>query len=245
MIALDLCQPHYQDLLIIYLKFTAKTVEIKISNTYELCNGDINKFVFLLRKGVYLYKYTNSWRRSDETMLPNKKPFYRELNIEDITDEDYTHAQKVFEKLKFKNPGNYHDLYVQSNTLLLSDVFENFRSALKYMNLTLSTFLSAPGLAWPACFKKTGVELELLTNFDMLLMVEREIRDGICHTINRHAKANNRYMKNYDKNIILFNLMYLDANSLYGWGMSQKLPVNGFKWIKKLSKFDEDFIKKL
>ena len=84
------------------------------------------------------------------------------------------------------------------------------------MNLTLPIFLSAPGLAWPACFKKTGVELELLTNFDMLLMVEREIRDGICHTINRHAKANNRYMKNYDKNIILFNLMYLDANSLYG-----------------------------
>ena len=79
----------------------------------------------------------------------------------------------------------------------------------------------------------------------MLLMVEREIRRGICHTINRHAKSNNRYMKNYDKNIILFNLMYLDANSLYGWGMSQKLPVNGFKWIKKLSKFDEDFIKKL
>ena len=128
LIALDLCQPHYQDLLIIYLKFTAKIVEIKISNTYELCNGDINKFVFLLRKGVYLYKYTNSWRRSDETMLPNKKPFYRELNIEDITDEDYTHAQKVFEKLKFKNPGNYHDLYVQSNTLLLSDVFENFKN---------------------------------------------------------------------------------------------------------------------
>ena len=128
LIALDLCQPHYQDLLIIYLKFTAKIVEIKISNTYELCNGDINKFVFLLRKGVYLYKYTNSWRRSDETMLPNKKPFYRELNIEDITDEVYTHAQKVFEKLKFKNPGNYHDLYVQSNTLLLSDVFENFKN---------------------------------------------------------------------------------------------------------------------
>ena len=144
MIALDLCQAHYQDLLIIYLKFTAKIVEIKISNTYEFCNGHINKFVFLLRKGVYLYKYTNSWRRSDETMLPNKKPFYRELNIEDITDEDYIHAQKVFEKLKFKNPGNYHDLYVQSNTLLLSDVFENFRSALKYMNLTLSIFLSSP-----------------------------------------------------------------------------------------------------
>ena len=102
MIALDLCQPHYQDLLIIYLKFTAKIVEIKISYTYEFCNGDINKFVFLLRKSVYLYKYTNSWKRSDETMLPNKKTFYRELNLEDITDEDYTHAQKVFENLNLK-----------------------------------------------------------------------------------------------------------------------------------------------
>ena len=77
----------------------------------------------------------------------------------------------------------------------------------------------------------------------MLFMVEIGIRGGICHAIHKYAEANNKYMKNYDKNIISSHLMYLDANNLYGWGMSQKLPVNGFKWIKKLSKFNENFIK--
>ena len=77
----------------------------------------------------------------------------------------------------------------------------------------------------------------------MLWMVEKGIRGGICHVIHRYAKANNKYMKSYDKNIISLYLEYLDANNLYGWGMSQKLPVNGFKWVKKLSKFNEGFIK--
>ena len=107
-------------------------------------------------------------------------------------------------------------------------------------------FVSAPGLAWKACLKKTGVKLELLTNYDMILMTEEGIRGDICQTTHRYAKANNKYMKNYDKNIESSYIEYLDANNLYGWAMSQKLPVNGFKWVKqkKLSKFNEDFIKK-
>ena len=106
-------------------------------------------------------------------------------------------------------------------------------------------FVSAPGLAWQACLKKTGVKLELLTDIDMLLMVEKGTRGGICQAIHRYVKANNKYMKNYDKDIISSYLTYLDANNLYGWAMSQKLPVNGFKWIKKeeLSKCNENFIK--
>ena len=105
--------------------------------------------------------------------------------------------------------------------------------------------MSAPGLAWQACLKKTGVNLELLTDIDMLLMVEEGIRGRICHTIRRYAKTNNKYMNNYDESIESSYLMYLDANNLYGWAMSQKLPVNGFKWVKqkKLSKFYEEFIK--
>ena len=89
--------------------------------------------------------------------------------------------------------------------------------------------MSAPGLAWQAYLKKTGVVLELLTDIDMLLMVEKGIRGGICHAIHRYVKANNRYLENYDKNIISSYLMYLDANNLYGWGMSQNLPVKSFK----------------
>ena len=95
---------------------------------YQFCNGDINKFVLLLRKGVYLYKQVDSWERFNETSLLDKKAFYSELYSEDITDEDYTHYQKVFKEFGLKNLGDYHDLYVQCNTLLLADVFENFRN---------------------------------------------------------------------------------------------------------------------
>ena len=100
----------------------------RFANTYRFCNEDINKFILLLRKDVYPYEYMDSWERFYETALPNKKPFYSELNLEDITDKDYAHAQKVFEELKLKNFGDYHDLYVESNTLLLADVFKNFRN---------------------------------------------------------------------------------------------------------------------
>ena len=129
---------------------------------------------------------------------------------------------------------------------MLADVFENFRDkCIEIYGLDPAHFLSAPGLAWQACFKMTKVKLELLTDIDMLLMVEKGTRGGICQAIHRYAKANNKYMKNYDKDIISSYLMYLDANNLYGWAMSQKLPVNGFKWVEKsrLSRFNERFIK--
>ena len=94
--------------------------------------------------------------------------------------------------------------------------------------------MSAPGLAWQACLKKAGVNLELLTDIDMLLVVEKGIRSAICQAIQRYAKANNKYMNNYDKSIESSYLMFLDAINFYGWAMSQKLPVDGFKWIKDL-----------
>ena len=127
--------------------------------------------ILLLRKWVYPYEYTDSWERFDETSLPDKKAFYSELYLEDITDKEYVYAQKVFEELKLKILGDYHDLCVQSNTLLLADVFENFRNkCIEIYELDPAHFLSAPGLAWQACFKKTGVKLELLTNIDILLI---------------------------------------------------------------------------
>ena len=165
--------------------------------------------------------------RFNETSLPSKESFYSNLNMEDIEDVDYRHGNNVFNKFKLNNLGDYHDLYVQSDSLLLADVFENFRDmCLKEYELDPAHFLSLPGLA---CLKKTNVELELLTDYDMLLMVEERIRGGICHSIHRYAKANNKYMKNYSKESSY--IQYLDANNLYGWAMSKKLPRNGFKWI--------------
>ena len=100
----------------------------RFRNTFEFCNGDSIKFILLLRNGVYPQEKIDSWKGFNETSLPGKKAFYRKLNLEDITDKDYAHTQKVFKKLKLKNLGDYHDLYVQSDTLLLADVFLNFRN---------------------------------------------------------------------------------------------------------------------
>ena len=132
---------------------------------------------------------------------------------------------------------------MQSDTLLLANVFENFRNmCIKVYELDPAHFLSLPGLVWQVCLKKANVKLELLTDYDMLLMVEEGIRGGICHAIHRHAKANNKYMKNYDKNKKSSYIQHLDANNLYGWAMSQKLPVNGFKWINDVSEKDEKLV---
>ena len=164
--------------------------------------------------------------------------------MENIDDIDYRHGNNVFKRFKLKNLGEYHDLYVQSDTLLLVDVFENFRkTCLKVYELDPAHLLSLPRLAWQACLKKTSMKLELLTDYDMLLMVEEGIRGGICHAIHRYAKANNKYMKDYDGNKESSYIQYLDANNLYGWAMRQKLPVNGFKWIEDTSEINEEFVK--
>ena len=139
---------------------------------------------------------------------------------------------------------NIPDFYLKSDILLLAGVFENFRKmCLEIYELYPAKFLSPPGLAWQKPLKKTKVGLELLTDIDMLLMVEKGIRGGICHAINRYANPNNKCMKNYNKNKKLSYLKYWGVNNLYGWAMSQKLPVNGFKWVEDLSEFDEGFIK--
>ena len=164
--------------------------------------------------------------------------------MENIDDIDYRHGNNVFKRFQLKNLGEYHDLYVQSDTLLLADVFENFgNKCLEVYELDPAHFLSLPGLAWQACLKKTNIELELLTDCDMLLMVEEGIRGGICHSIHRYSKADNKYMENCNKNKESSYIQYLDANNLYGWVMSQKLPVNNFKWVEDVSRINKEFIK--
>ena len=122
----------------------------------------------------------DSWERFNETSLPPKKYFYSKLILEDVSDKDYLHAQKVFEEY-CTDVGDYHDLYVQTDTFLVADVFEKFRDkCIGIYGLDPSDFYSAPGLAWQACLKKTNVKLELLTDYQMLLMIEEGIRRGMC-----------------------------------------------------------------
>ena len=142
------CKKNYEK------NFNKKLIQ-RFVNTYEFRNGDLNKCILLFGKGVYPYEYMDSWQRFDETSLPDKEVFYSNLNMEDITDVDHRHGKTVFEYLINKNLGDYYDLYVQNDTLLLVDVFENFRNTcIKVCEIDPAHFLSAPGLAWQASLKK-------------------------------------------------------------------------------------------
>ena len=191
----------------------------------------------LTRKGVFPYDYVSSLNKLSETQLPPKEEFYSKLNDEHITDEDYQHAINVWNTFGCKTLRDYHDLYLKSDVLLLADVFENFRATcLCHYKLDPAQYYTSPGLAWDACFKTTGQQLQLLHDYDMLMMFERGIRGGITHISKRYAEANNKYMKDYNPDKETTFIQYLDANNLYGWAMSQNLPTHGFKWIKNITK---------
>ena len=153
----------------------------------------------------------------------------------DVTDADYTHAKpltcKYFERKKLRG---YHDLYVQNDTFWLVDVYENFRDMCpRIYELNPAQFLTAPEIEMQAALIKNKGTFDLKTDISMLLIVGKGIRGGICHDIRRYAKANNKYMKDYDKNEKSLNLNYWELNNLYDWAMSQKLPVNDIKRVEE------------
>ena len=201
------------------------------------------KFDLMVRKGVYPYDYMDSFDKFNSP-LPKKEEFYSILNNEHISDENYKHAQNVWNTFNLKNMGEYHDLYLQSDILLLTDVFENFRkTCLEYYKLDPCHYFTSPGLSWDAMLKMTDIKLELMTDVDMFQFIEKGLRDGISYIANRYGKANNKYMKDYKKDKPSKYIMYLDANNLYGWAMSQYLPTGGFKWLKQ-NKIDNLDLKK-
>ena len=194
------CEKEYEK------EFNKELLE-RFANTYKFCDNDLNKFIMLLRKGVYPYEYIDEWDTFNEKIIPSKESFYSNLTLGNISETDYAHANNVFKKFNINNLGECHDLYVRSDTLLLADIFGNFRqSCLKNYELDPARFVSLRGLAWQACLKKTNVELELLTDYDMLLMVEEGIRGGICHSIQRYGEANNKYMNDYEKEVFLHSV---------------------------------------
>ena len=190
------------------------------------------QFNLMKQKGVYPYDHMDSFQKFEKTELPTKEQFYSILNNESISDEQYKHAQNVWNTFKLQSMGEYHDLYLKSDVLLLANVFENFRkTCIQYYKLDPCHYFTSPGLSWDAMLKMTDIKLELITDIDMFQLIEKGMRGGISYIANRYGKANNKYMKNYYEKAPSKYIMYLDANNLYGWAMSQALPTSGFQWL--------------
>ena len=221
------------------LKFMSSSLGALVDNLPKDAFKNLLKYFtpkqaeILKQKGFYPYEYMDSEEKFNDTKLPPREAFYSKLSGRGITEKDYKHAWNVWNNFKMKTFKEYHELYNITHVLLLADVFENFRElCLKIYGLDTVYYFTAPGLAWDACLKITGIELELLSETNMLLMFEKGIRGGISIISNRYGKANNKYMqKGFNKNKPSKYLMYLDANNLYGCAMSEKLPTHGFKWL--------------
>ena len=199
----------------------------------------------MTKKGVYPYDYMNSFEKFEESRLPKKEDFFSIMNNEHITDEDYQHAWNVWNEFGLSSMGEYHDLYLKSDILLLTDVFENFhKTCQQYYELDPAHYFTSPGLSWDAMLKMTGIKLELMSDVDMFQFIEKGMRGGISYIANRYGKANNRYMNSYNPEETSKHIMYLDANNLYGWAMSQYLPTGEFRWLTEkevdLSKYHDE-----
>ena len=196
-----------------------------IKNDYDL---DL-----LTQKGIYPYEYMDSWERFDETEFPEHKHFYSSLTESNISEEEYLRGLNVWKHFEIKTLGEYHDLYLTLDVLLLSDVMLKFRSTLLFhFGLDPAHFYTIPNYSWFAMLKATEIRLELITDIDMYDMIKNNIRGGLCTTGSiRYAKANNPYMnEEYDSNKETSYIAPFDANNLYGYAMCQPLPCGEYEW---------------
>ena len=193
-------------------------------------------FELLTRKGVYPYAYMDSADRFKETKLPPEKDFYNDLTKQHITEEDYAFVEKLWNTFHLQSLGELHDLYMETDTLLLADVFQNYRQVImKNYGLDPIHFYTAPSLSWSAGLKFTNVKLEIPSDVNMHMFFDRGLRGGISMVSHPYARANNEQMKEcYDPQTKQSYIMFVDANNLYGWAMSQALPTGGFKWVRRL-----------
>lgn len=196
-------------------------------------------FNLLKRKGIYPYECMTSFESLKATSLPPKDKFYSSLTDSIVSHEDYKHAENVWRHFNCQNMEDYSNLYLKTDVLLLTDIFENFREVcLKTYDLDSLYYYTAPGLSWESMLKYTQVKLELLSDFDKVAFVKSGIRGGVSQCSHRHAEANNKFMSNFDDNKPSSYLTYLDANNLYGWAMSQYLPIGDFQWVDTNTDFN-------
>lgn len=200
-------------------------------NEWSHLNDD--DFHLLTQKGIYPYAFMDSWEKFEEHELPSQQLFYDDLNDKHISDTEYAFAQKVWKTFNIKSLREYTLLYLKTDVLLLADIFENFRvNSIKLYELDPAHYYTTPGYSWDCMLKYTKVNIELITDIDKLLFVERSMRGGISQCSNRYSEANNQYMDtDYDVSKPNKYLIYFDVNNLYGWAMAQSLPISDYKWI--------------
>ena len=187
----------------------------------------------LLRKGIYPYDYMDKWEKFDEQHLPPRAAFFSRLRDEPCSEADYEHAQRVWREFHCHNIGEYHDIYLKIDVLQLADVWESYSHICKSnYNLDPAHYVSAPNLSWDAMLKCTDVNIELASDPALFPFYDDGLRGGICTISKRYARANNPYMKElFDPSKPTTYIIYLDANNLYGWAMSQPLPIGGYTWL--------------
>ena len=199
-------------------------------NVWSLNNPD--QVQLLSQKGVYPYSYIKNFQVFEERSLPPKEAFYNELLEEDISDEKYQYAEKVWSTFQCEHLGDYHDLYLYTDIFLLADIFEAFRQVcLKQYSLDPAHYYTVPGFAWDAALKYTQVELDTIHDIDIYQFLERGIRGGISMISHRYAEANNSHLTHYNSEKPNTFITYQDANNLYGHAMVQSLPISHFKWL--------------
>ena len=196
---------------------------------------DDEQFKIMISKGIYPYDFIDSFDKLNTVGLPSKDSFYSRLTDSKINDKDYKTAQQNYEILKCKSFMDYHKYYLTSDVLLLTDIWYNFKNlCMDIYKLDPIYYYTAPSLSWDAFLKLSKVELELLTNLEMFEFVESSIRGGLSQISTRYAQANNPKVKNekykYDSSKESSQIIYLDANNLYGWSMIQHLPYKSFQW---------------
>ncbi|XP_075157947.1 uncharacterized protein LOC142231214 [Haematobia irritans] len=203
------------------------TVRSNFSNDHE--------FKIMRRKGVFCYEYLDSFQKLKDINLPSIENFYSKLTNKSCSQEDYNHAIEVWTTFNCRTLQDYMELYLKTDVLLLTDIFENFRILCKSIHkLDPCQYFTAPGLSYDAMLKlitSDGFSLELLKDVDTYNFIKNGIRGGITQCSKRYHKANNKYMKNFNPDIVSTFLLYLDVNNLYGWAMQQFLPYGNFKWV--------------
>ncbi len=193
----------------------------------------IKSLELLKRKGVFPYEHMTDFSKLSETSLPPKESFYSKLTETGISNEDYEHAKKVWSAFNCKTMRDYHDLYLKTDVLLLADVMTEFRrTCKKAYGLEALHYYTSPGLALDAMLKYTEAKLDLISDPDMYLMIEKGIRGGVSSIMKRYSEANHKYLDNYDPKKPNKHIMYLHANNLYGWAMNKPLPHKNFRWMK-------------